>query len=132
MVEPADGTARDLEALLNRKVDASIGNDDISSFGEGRDDGGNCRERLGVENGIFRSKEVRDIFLEVGVNVDCAVETCRTATSKTVFPESLGRFLLDVFVASETGEVEAGKVHDGLSRPDEFGLGTSRTGNDGK
>jgi len=132
VVEPADDAARDLEALLNRKVDVPICNDDISSFGEGRDDGRNCRECLGVENSIFRSKEIRDVFLEVGMNVDCAVETCWTATSETVFPESLGRLLFDVFVASETGEVEAGEVRDGLARPDEFGFGTGWTRDDGK
>ena len=132
MVEPADSATRDLEALLNRKVDVPVGNDDIPSFGEGRNDGRNCRERLGVEDGIFRSEEIRNVLLEVGVNVNRAVETCRTAASETVFPESLCRLLLDVFIASETREVEAGEVHDSLSGSDEFGFGTCRAGNNRK
>ena len=130
MVEPADGAARDLEALLDREVDISIRNNDISSFCEGRDDGRNRRECLGVEDSIFCPKEICNIFLQVGVNVDCAVETCWTAASETVFPQSLGRLLFDVFVAGETGEVEAGEVHDCLSRTDEFGLEAGWTRDD--
>ena len=132
MVEPADGATRYLEALLNRKVDAPIGNDDIPSLGEGRDDGRNCSECLGVENCIFRSKEIRDVFLEVSVNVDCAVEACWTTTSETVFPQSLGRLLFDEFISSKAGEVETGKVHDGLSGTDEFGFGTGWASDDGE
>jgi len=130
MVEPADGATRYLEALLNRKVDTPIGNDDIPSLGEGRDDGRNCRERLRIENGIFRPKEIRDVFLEVGMNVDCAVETRWTATSETIFPQSLSRLLFDDFISGKAGEVEAGKVHDGLAGADEFGFGTGWTRDD--
>lgn len=132
MVEPADSATRDLEALLNCEVNAPVGNDDISSFGESWDDGRNRRERLGVENGIFRSKEICNVLLEVGMNVDCAVETRWTTTPETVFPEGFGRLLLDVLVASEAGEVETGEVHDGLAGTDKFGFGTGWTRNDGK
>ena len=131
MVEPADSAARNLEALLNRKVDISVRNDDISAFAKGWDDGRNRRERLGVENCVFRSKEIRNILLEFGVNVDCAIETGWTATSETVFPEGLSRPLLDVFIASETGEVEAGEVHDSFAGTDEFGFRASLTRDDG-
>lgn len=130
MVEPADSATRDLEALLNRKVDVPVGNDDISTLGESRDDGRNRGERLRVENSIFRSEKIRNALLEVSVNVDRAIESCWTATSKAVLPESIGSLLLDVFIASETGEVETGEVHDSLSGTDEFGLGTSWTRDD--
>jgi len=132
MVEPADSATRDLEALLNRKIDVPIGNNDIPTLGEGRYDGRNRRERLRVENSIFRSEEIRDASLEVGMNVDCTVETCWTATSETVFPESLGRLLFYVFIASKIGEVEAGKVYDGLAGTNEFGFRTNWTRDDGK
>jgi len=132
MVEPADSATRDLEALLNRKVDVPVGNDDIPTLGEGWYDGRNRRECLRVENSIFRSKEIRDVLLEVGMNVDCAVETCWTATSETVFPESLGRLLLYVFIASKAGEVEACEVCDSLSGADKFGFRTNWTRDDGK
>ena len=82
---------------------------------------------MGIENGIFCPKEIREIFLEFGVNVNCAVETCWTTTSETVFPQSLGRLLFDELVAGETGEVEAGEVHDGLAGANEFGFGTGWT-----
>lgn len=132
MVEPANSATRDLEALLNRKVDVPIGNDDIPTLGEGRYDGRNRRERLGVENSIFCSKEIRDVLLEVGMNVDCAVETCWTTTSEAVFPESFGRLLLYVFIASKAGEVKAGEVCDSLSGTDEFGFRTNWARDDGK
>ena len=44
--------------------------------GQDRDDGRNCRELLVVENSIFCPKEICDIFPEVGMSVDCTVETC--------------------------------------------------------
>ena len=132
MVEPANGATRDLETLLNCKVDTPVCDNDISSLGEGRNHGRDGGERLGVENGIFRSKELCDVSLEVGMNVDRAVETCWTATSETVCPESLGGLLLDGFIACETSEVEAGEVHDSLAGTDEFGLGTGWTSNDRK
>ena len=132
MVEPADGATRDLEAFLNREVDVPIGNDNISSLGKGRNDRRNRGERLGVENSIFRPEEICDILLEIGVNVDCAVETRRTATSETVFPQSLSRLLFNAFIAGEAGKIEAGEVHDSLAGADEFGFGTSWTGDDGK
>lgn len=115
VVEPTDSATRDLKALLNRKVDVPVRNDDISTLAEGRDDGRNRRERLGVENRGFGSEEIRDILLEFSVNIDCAIETSWTATSETIFPEGFSRPLLDTFIASETGEVEAGKVHDGFA-----------------
>ena len=66
------------------------------------------------------------------MNVDGAVETWWTTTSETIFPESLGRLFFDVFVASETGEVEAGEVRNCFARPDEFGFGTRWTRDDGE
>ena len=81
MVKPVDGTKRDLGALPNLEVDVSTHNNDILSLDQDRDDGRNCRERLGVDNSIFCPKEICNIFLEAGMNVDCSVETCWTATS---------------------------------------------------
>ena len=132
MVEPANSATRDLEALLNRKVDVPVSNDDIPTLGEGRYYGRNRRERLGVENGIFCSKEIRDVLLEVGMNVDCAVKTCWAATSETVFPESLSRLLLYVFIASKAGEVETREICDSLAGTDEFGFRTNWARDDGK
>jgi len=85
---------------------------------------------LRVENSIFCSEEICNAFLELGVDVDGAVETWWTTTSETVLPESLGRLFFDVFVASETGEVEAGEVRNCFARPDEFGFGTRWTRDD--
>ena len=62
------------------------------------------------------------------MNVNGTVETCWTAASKTIFSEGLGRLLLDVLVASETGEVEAGEVRNSLAGPEEFGLGACWAG----
>jgi hypothetical protein len=66
----------------------------------------------GVEDGIFCPKEI--------------------ATSEAVLPQSLSNLFLDAFLASETGEVEAGQVHDGVAGPYKFGFGTSWTRDDGK
>ena len=48
MVEPADGAAGDLEALLDGEVDTAVGDYNVAALTEGGDDGGDGRERLRV------------------------------------------------------------------------------------
>ena len=86
MVEPTDGATRDLKAFLDGKADASISNNDVSSLGEGWDDGRDCSERLGVENSGFRPKEIRNAVFKLSVNVNRPIETGWTAASETVLP----------------------------------------------
>jgi hypothetical protein len=54
---------------LNRKINATIGNDDVASFAEGRYDGRDRRIALGVQNGSFSTKEIRNITLKVGMDI---------------------------------------------------------------
>lgn len=49
LVEP-DGTPRDLEPPLDRKVASPVGDDDVPSFGERGDDRGDAREGLSVDD----------------------------------------------------------------------------------
>jgi len=49
VVPPYSGTGY-LYPLLYRKVDGTVSDDDVSSFAEGRDDGRNGAEALGVED----------------------------------------------------------------------------------
>ena len=51
VVVPLDGRSRDLQSLLDREVAKSVGDDDVSSFGERGDDRGHRREGLGVDDG---------------------------------------------------------------------------------
>ena len=64
------------------------------------------------------------------MNVNSAIETGRPAASETVLPQGFSGPLLDRFVASETGEVETGEVHDSLSGPYKFRFGTGRARDD--
>ena len=50
VIKPADCAARDLQALLNGKVDTSVSDNDIATLAERRNDGGNRRESLGIDN----------------------------------------------------------------------------------
>lgn len=69
MVVPTDCAARDLQAFLDREVDAAIGDNHVTTLTEGRDDRADGRERLRVENGCLRPQEVGDVLLQLDVHV---------------------------------------------------------------
>lgn len=69
VVIPSDGRPRDLQPLLNSKIGTSVGDYDIATLAEGRDDGGNGRECLGIDNSSLSTQEIRDVLLELDMNV---------------------------------------------------------------
>jgi hypothetical protein len=69
VVVPPYGRAADIDTLLNGKVDTTVGDNDISTLAEGRNDGGNGREVLGVEDSILCAEEVGNVTLECEVDV---------------------------------------------------------------
>lgn len=68
-LEPFDGRPRNLYALLDPKVDGLVDDDDVTSFGKGRDDGGSCGECLGVDDGGFLAYCVGEVVFELCVDV---------------------------------------------------------------
>lgn len=69
MIVISHGRARDGDALLNGKVDPLVRYDDVASLGEGRDDGGDGRKALRVDNGRLRAEETGNVGLEGHVNI---------------------------------------------------------------
>lgn len=69
MLVELDGRPRDLETLHDGKVAQPVGDDDVASLGEGRDDRGDARERLGVDDGRRLTKEGGEVALQLLVDV---------------------------------------------------------------
>ena len=65
------------------------------------------------------------------VLTDCAVKPWRSAATKSIFPECLNRALLDILVARESSEVEAGQVQYRFAVRREFGPGAVGALDDG-
>lgn len=66
---PFDLTSRKLKTLVNGKVNTAVGDDNVASLGKGRDDGGNERERLGVDDGGFGTKKFGNARFELLMHV---------------------------------------------------------------
>jgi hypothetical protein len=69
VVVPPHGRAADVDTLLNSEVDATVGDNDIPTLAEGRNNGGDGREVLGVEDSILCAEEVGNVTLECDVDV---------------------------------------------------------------
>jgi len=69
MIVVPDRRPRELESSLNREVAEPVGDDDVSSFGEGGDDGRDGGEVLSVEDGGRDLEERGDVGFEGGVDV---------------------------------------------------------------
>lgn len=65
MVVPSDGTSAQLQSLLNDKVDASVGDDDIPTLAEGWNDAGCGGETLAVDDGCLCTEERSDSTFEL-------------------------------------------------------------------
>ena len=68
-LEPLDRRPRNLHALLDPKVDGLVDDDNVASFGKGRNDGGSGGECLGVDDGGFLAYRVCEVILELCVDV---------------------------------------------------------------
>ena len=75
MIVPANSTTAKLQALLDNKVDSSVGHDDISSFAKCWDDARCSGEALAVDNRRFCTKERGDCSLKSQMNVNRPVES---------------------------------------------------------
>ena len=61
-----------------------------------------------------------------------SIETWRATAAQTILPEGLSGLLLDVFIPSETCEVQTGEVGSRLAVCHEFGFGSSWARNYGQ
>ena len=69
MIEPANSTARNLQALLDSKVDTSVSNNDVATLCECWDYTRYCRESLRVENRGLCTEEICYVALKVHVDI---------------------------------------------------------------
>ena len=69
VVVPPDGRSRNLDALLDGKVDAAIGDDDVAALAERGDHGRDATERLGVDDGGGDVEERRNVALQFQVDI---------------------------------------------------------------
>ena len=88
VIELAHGTTRDLQALLDSKVDATISNYDVATLCACRDDARYYRGSLRVENRELCAEEVRYVARKVRVDICKALlfMTRRRIESKTDAP----------------------------------------------
>ena len=88
MIEPANGKARNLQALLDGKVDATVSDNDVATLCECTDYTRYCRESLRVENRGLCTAEICFVTLKVHVDICRAksIMTRRTIESKTDAP----------------------------------------------
>jgi hypothetical protein len=54
---------------LDREVHAAVGDDNVTALAEGRDDGRDGREALGIEDGCLCAEEVCDVTFESEVDI---------------------------------------------------------------
>lgn len=71
---PPDGRARDLDAFLDRKVDAPVGDDDVAALAERGNDGGHATEGVGIVDRGGDVQESRNVAFELEVDI-CACES---------------------------------------------------------
>lgn len=69
MVIPANRAPRDLQALLDGKVDSSVRDDDISALAERRNDRRDGRKCLRVGDGRLGTKEIRNVLFKLNMDV---------------------------------------------------------------
>ena len=60
---------RNLQALLDSKIDTPVGNNDVATLCKRRDHARYCRETLGVENRGLCTEEVCYVALKVYVDI---------------------------------------------------------------
>ena len=69
VVKPANGTTRDLETLLDGKINTAVRDNNIATLAEGGYNRGDSREGLCIDDSRFCSQEVRDVLLELDVDI---------------------------------------------------------------
>lgn len=69
MVEPSNGAPRDLQALLDGKVDTSVRYDDVTTFAKRRNNRSDGRESLRVDDAGLSTQEVSDVLFELNMYV---------------------------------------------------------------
>lgn len=69
VVVPPNGAARDLESLLDGKIDTTVRNDNVTALAESRDHRANGSERLGIDNRRLRAQEVSNVLLQLDVHI---------------------------------------------------------------
>ena len=106
MLIPPNHAARDLNTLPNGEANALIRDDDISTLRKCRDDTGNSRERLCVDDTSGGSKIRRDIRLGFHMHILSTVKSSWATRADTVVAEGLDGLFLQRLVRIEVVEVK--------------------------
>ncbi len=69
MVVPANGGTGNLKSLLDRETDTTVGDDNVPTFAECRDDRCDGRKTLRIQNSGFCTQKICNIPLEVQMGV---------------------------------------------------------------
>lgn len=122
---PTNDTARDLNTFPDSEADTLIGNNDISTLRERRNNTGNGRKRLRVHDTSRGTKERRHIRLSLHMNILVTVESSGATGTDTVVPKGLDSRFLKSFVGVEIVKVVRSKIRNSTS------IGKLRLGADG-
>lgn len=110
MFVPPYVTPADLYAFPNCKINGFVGHYDVSPLAEGRNDAGNCRKRLSVDNACLSAKMGGDVSFGLDMHVLGAVEPWRGARAYAVGAEDLNGAFLEVGIGTEGVEIVGGKI----------------------
>lgn len=128
MFIPSHRTSRDLNPFADGVVDGFVGDDNVPPLGKGRDDAGNGRVRLRVDNACGHSQMRRNHGLGFHMYILRAIEAGRTARADAVGPQCLDRLLLEDVVGHQIVKVVGRQVRHG-SPGGELRLRSGRSGN---
>lgn len=115
MVEPLDLTSGDFQALADRVVDLLVGEDDIATLAKGRNDTGDGREGLGVDDTALSAQVGGNISFRLHVDILGTIELWRAARSDAVRAQGLDSLVLDLLIGIEIVEVVSGEVGNGFA-----------------
>jgi len=123
---PADDTAGNLDAPANSIADTLIGNDNVSTLRERRDNTRDGRKGLRVHDASRGAKERCHVFLGLHMDILSTVESSRAAGANAVSPEGLDSRLLEKLIGVEVVKIERAEIRDGTPIS-ELRLGPDRT-----
>ena len=131
MFIPPHTTPGDLYSLADGKIDSFIGNDDIPSLAEGRNDAGDGGEGLRVDDACLSAEMRGNIRFGLDVHVLGAVEARRRAWAHAVRSEDLDGTFLEMRVGTEGVEIVGCEIRHGAAIR-ELRLGSCRSKERGK
>ena len=115
MLVPSHRAPTNLNALPDGKVDRLVRNNDIAPLAEARNDAGDGREGLRVDDAGRHAEVGRDVRLRLLVHVLGAVETWRAAGADAICAEGLDSLFFEDLGGEEVVEVVGCQVRHGAA-----------------